>query len=102
MSEKKNVALVFGASGISGWSVTKDCLSYPSTDTFSRVIGLTNRPRSSKECGLPEDERLEIHSGINLRGSLEEVLKEMKDKIPHIEEVTHMYYCGMVCMQPRQ
>lgn len=89
------MALVFGASGISGWSVTKDCLSYPSIDTFSRVIGLTNRPRSVKECGLPEDDRLEIYSGINLRGSLEQVLGGMKEGIPHIEEVTHMYYCGM-------
>lgn len=91
----QNVALVFGASGISGWAVAKNCLSYPSTETFRRVIALTNRPRSQKECGLPYDDRIELYSGINLRGSLDEVLGGLMEKIPHLEEVTHMYYCGM-------
>ena len=98
MSEEKKVALVFGASGISGWAVTNDCLSYPSTNTFSRIIALTNRPRSLKECGFPEDDRLEIYSGVNLRGSLEQVLEGMKENISHINEVTHMYYCGTFCI----
>lgn len=95
MGSSQNVALVFGASGISGWAVAKNCLSYPSTETFRRVIALTNRPRSQKECGLPDDDRIELYSGINLRGSLDEVLKGMMENIPHLEEVTHMYYCGM-------
>lgn len=95
MGGSQKVALVFGASGISGWAVAKNCLSYPSTETFRRVIALTNRPRSQKECGLPDDDRIELYSGINLRGSLDEVLKGMMENIPHLEEVTHMYYCGM-------
>ena len=95
MGDNQKVALVFGASGISGWAVAQSCLSYPSTGTFRRVVALTNRPRSLKECGLPEDNRLELYSGINLRGSLDEVLERMKENIPHLEEVTHMYYCGM-------
>lgn len=94
MESANNVALVFGASGISGWAVTKNLLSYPSANTFRRIIALANRPRSLAECGLPPDPRLELYSGINLRDSLEEVLEGMKGKIPNVTEVTHMYYCA--------
>lgn len=94
-AESKNVALVFGASGISGWAVTKNLLSYPTATTFSRVIGLTNRPVDLENSQLPtDDSRLEIYSGINLRGELSEVVALMKDKIPNVDQVTHMYYCG--------
>ncbi|KAJ5279022.1 hypothetical protein N7478_004394 [Penicillium angulare] len=92
MTESKNVALVFGASGISGWAVTKCSLSYPTPTTFDRVIGLTNRPLSLEKSGLPQDPRLELHSGINLRGSLDEVLSQLEDEISNLEEVTHVYY----------
>lgn len=92
-SEPKNVALVFGASGISGWAVAKNVLSYPTSTTFARVIGLTHRPRTVEESGLPRDPRLELHSGINLRSSLDEVLEQLQ-KIPNVDEVTHVYYLG--------
>lgn len=94
MEDSNSVALVFGASGISGWAVTKNLLSYPSASTFRRLIALTNRPRSLAECGLPPDPRLELYFGINLRGRLEEILEEMRGKVPNLNEVTHMYYCG--------
>lgn len=94
MNDNSNVALVFGASGISGWAVTKNLLSYPSANTFSRIIALTNRPRLLSECRLPHDPRLELYSGVNLRGSLEKVLAEM-GAVPNLNKVTHMYYCGM-------
>lgn len=99
MEHNHNVALVFGASGISGWAVTKNLLSYPTANTFRRIIALTNRPRSLAENGLPQDPRLELYSGIDLRGSLEEVLEGMKGKIPSLSEVTHMYYCGKMSMK---
>lgn len=90
-----NVALVFGASGISGWALTKNLLSYPAATTFSRIIGLTNRVMDVKNNQLPiEDPRLEFYSGINLRGDLSSVIDEMKGTVPRLEEVTHMYYCG--------
>jgi hypothetical protein len=94
MVETKNVALVFGASGISGWAVTKCALSYPTPTTFDRVIGLTNRPLPLEKSGLPDDPRLELHSGVNLRGSLNEVLSQLQEKVPHLEDVTHVYYLG--------
>lgn len=95
MTDSKRVALVFRASGISGWAVTKNLLSYPSAATFSRVIGLTNRPRSLADSGLPPDPRLELYSGIDLRGDLDQVKAQMREKIPRLKEVTHMYYCGL-------
>lgn len=98
MEGSNNVALVFGASGISGWAVTKNLLSYPTANTFRRIIALKNRPRSLAECGLPPDPRLERYSSINLRGTLEEVLEGMNGKIPNLNEVTHMYYCGKLLM----
>lgn len=93
MDENSHVALVFGASGISGWAATKNLLSYPSASTFGRIITLTNHPRSFSEFGLPHDPRLQLYSGINLRGRLEQVLAEM-GKIPNLNGVTHMYYYG--------
>lgn len=94
MVEAKNVALVFGASGISGWAVTKCALSYPTPATFDRVIGLTNRPLPLEKSGLPQDPRLELHHGVYLRGSLDEVMSQLRDKVPNLEDVTHVYYLG--------
>lgn len=95
MANEKNVALVFGASGISGWAITRNLLSYPTPTTFSRVIGLTNRPMSIEEGKFPEDPRLELHSGIDLRGDLVRVKEQMQEKIIRLEEVTHVYYGGL-------
>ncbi|RDH35148.1 hypothetical protein BDQ94DRAFT_168820 [Aspergillus welwitschiae] len=86
------VALVFGASGISGWAVTRSLLEYPTRSTFSRVIGLTHRPQTRGQLGLPDDPRLEVYSGINLRGSLDKVMTQMRETIPQLDQVTHVYY----------
>lgn len=88
-----NVALVFGASGISGWAVAKNALSYPTPTTFSRVISLTNRPKTVEESGLPKDPRLELYSGVNLRTDLGNVIGLLQG-IPNLDEVTHVYYLG--------
>ncbi|KAL2784210.1 hypothetical protein BJX66DRAFT_317025 [Aspergillus keveii] len=92
MAEPNNVALVFGASGISGWAVTKCALSYPTPTTFARVIGLTNRPLPLEKSGLPQNSRLELYSGVNLRASLDEVLAKLQETVPNLEDVTHVYY----------
>ncbi|CAI7629992.1 unnamed protein product [Penicillium palitans] len=92
MAELKNVALIFGASGISGWAVTKCALSYPTPTTFDRVIGLTNRPLPLEKSGLPNDTRLELHYGVNLRENLDVVLSQLQEKVPNLEDVTHVYY----------
>jgi hypothetical protein len=95
MTDVKKVALVFGASGISGWAVTKNLLSYPTATTLDRVIGLMHRPRTIAETGLPQDPRLELYSGVDLRANFETVKKQMQERIPDLNQVTHVYYLGM-------
>jgi hypothetical protein len=85
-------ALVFGASGVTGHAIIKTLLSYPTPTTFSRVIGLTNRPLSSAIARLPEDERLELYSEINLLEREKSLLQ--LQHIPGIQQVTHVYYAA--------
>lgn len=95
MADTTKVALVFGASGISGWALAKNLLSYPTPTTFDRVIGLTHRPRTIVESGLPQDLRLELYSGVDLRTDLDTVKRQMQERVPDLNQVTHVYYCGM-------
>jgi hypothetical protein len=85
-------ALVFGASGVTGHGIIKSLLSYPTPTTFARVIGLTNRPLSSATARLPEDERLELYSEINLLERQTSLLQ--LQHIPGIQQVTHVYYAA--------
>lgn len=87
-------ALVFGASGVSGWSFVNEILSdYPSPGTWKKVHALTNRPLSQSQSQWPNDPRLNIVSGIDLlKGSQEDLEAEIKGKIPDVDEVTHVYY----------
>jgi hypothetical protein len=90
-------ALVFGASGITGWAIVKSALEYPTPTTFSRVIGLTNRPLSLKDSFLPPDPRLSLKSGIDLSGDVESIVKALKE-IDNVEKTTHVYFTGeFVC-----
>ncbi|KAF1936756.1 hypothetical protein EJ02DRAFT_438322 [Clathrospora elynae] len=87
-------ALVFGASGITGWSFINEILSdYPAKNTWKRAHALTNRPLSQEKSQWPSDPRLNIVSGIDLLTNSQESLeKELTEKIPEIGEVTHVYY----------
>jgi nucleoside-diphosphate-sugar epimerase len=84
-------ALVFGASGITGWAVVREALQYPTSTTFDRIIGLTNRPLTKSEAILPEDERLELHSNVDLSAGVSAVEARLK-RIDGIEGVTHVYF----------
>lgn len=92
---KEKHALVFGASGISGNSLCRQLLQYPSKDTWARVIACSNRPVAKKNAQLPEDPRLELVHGIDLSSELEDVKSKMKEKIKNIEKVTHVFYMGL-------
>jgi len=85
-------ALVFGASGVTGHGIIKALLSYPNPTTFSRVVGLTNRPLSSSVARLPNDERLELYSEINLLEREKSLLQ--LQHVPGIQQVTHVYYAA--------
>lgn len=87
-------ALVFGASGVTGWSFINEILSdYPKSGTWKRAHALTNRPLSQEQSQWPNDPRLNIVSGIDLlANSQADLEKELNSKIPDINEVTHVYY----------
>lgn len=87
-------ALIFGASGVTGWAFVNEILNdYPKKGTWTKVHALTNRPLSLEDSKWPKDSRLNIVSGIDLlKGSQEELEKTMKEKIEGVEEVTHVYY----------
>ena len=95
MYEKK-VALVFGASGVTGWSFVNEILNdCPQRGVWNGVYALTNRPLSRKQSQWPDDDRLTIVSGVDLlEGGQEDLDKTMKEKVPGIENVTHLIYLG--------
>jgi hypothetical protein len=87
-------ALVFGASGVTGWSFINEILNdYPEKNVWKRVHALTNRPLSQEQSQWPKDPRLNIVSGIDLlEGSQEALESTIKERIPDVAEVTHVYY----------
>jgi hypothetical protein len=89
-----SVAVVFGASGISGWGITRALLDAESKDAFSHIIALTNRPLSLAESGFKDDGRLHLQSGIDLQENVDEVIVKLRDSIPGIDKATHVFYTG--------
>ncbi|EON67357.1 hypothetical protein W97_06610 [Coniosporium apollinis CBS 100218] len=87
-------ALIFGASGVSGWSFVNEILhDYPKEGTWDKVHALTNRPLKKEDSHWPDDTRLNIVSGIDLlKGSQEELEDEIRSKADGVEKVTHVYY----------
>jgi hypothetical protein len=86
-------ALVFGASGITGWAITNSALTYPTSTTFTRVVGLTSRTLSLKDSGFPSDPRLQLYSGLDLSQDTETITQHLK-KIDRIDEITHVYFAS--------
>ena len=75
-------ALVLAASGISGWAIVRECLSYSSTASFTRVIALSNKPLEKTDFLLPEEaetEKLELYSGIDLSKGVDPTVKSLSD-----------------------
>ena len=96
MAPTGNHALVYGASGISGWAIVNAILNgYPSKDAFTKVSALVNRPLTREMALWPDDPRLQIVSGIDLlKGSQEDLKKTIKENVKDIESVTQVYfYC---------
>ncbi|CAG8951389.1 hypothetical protein HYFRA_00007301 [Hymenoscyphus fraxineus] len=86
-------ALVFGASGVTGWALVNEILhDYPKKGNWSKVHALTNRPLSQSDSFWPKDDRLNIVSGIDLlQGTQEEVVAKLSE-IEGVSDVTHVYY----------
>ncbi|KAE8395911.1 hypothetical protein BDV23DRAFT_82163 [Aspergillus alliaceus] len=96
MTAQGKHALIFGASGISGWSLMKQCLSYPTPSTFAHITGLCNRTADKQSLMLPDDPRLNIVSGIDLTAPHERVVSELKKKVPGVEEVDIVFFCAYI------
>jgi hypothetical protein len=99
MAQTGKHALIFGASGISGWSLLNQALQYPTPTSFNRVTGLCNRPWTSKDAYLPDDQRLNIVSGIDLTQSVEAVKAQLKEKVEDVESVDVVFFCGMYLLR---
>jgi hypothetical protein len=94
MTEGK-VAIIFGASGVSGWSFVNEILNdYPKKGIWSGVLALTNRPLTVEESFWPNDDRLSITSGINLLDDDQETIEKKLREIGGIKNVTHLIYLG--------
>jgi hypothetical protein len=94
-SPENNQALVLGASGITGWAIVKEALSYPTPTTFSRVIGLTSRPLAIEDSGLPKDPRLELYVNLDLSKDVAGIVTYLQ-AIPEIQNITHVYFAAYV------
>ncbi|KAM0262568.1 hypothetical protein ACHAQJ_001613 [Trichoderma viride] len=88
-------ALVFGASGITGWAVLREALEYPTASTFHKVIGLTNRPLDRSKSFLPDDSRLALVHGVDLTASVDDVVAKLAG-IDGIKNVTDVYFAAYV------
>ncbi|KAL5319239.1 hypothetical protein ACEPPN_012289 [Leptodophora sp. 'Broadleaf-Isolate-01'] len=94
-----NHALIFGASGITGWAVTNALIEgYPDETSFSAVTALTNRPLSREAALWPDSNKLQVVSGLDLLtdGGQEGLEAEMKRKIKGIDTVTHVYFFAYI------
>lgn len=89
-------ALIFGASGVSGWAFVNELLhDYPRPGIWKKVHALTNRPLSQAVSLWPNDPRLSLVSGIDLLAGSQEDLETCLGKIAGIDEATHVYYLGI-------
>jgi hypothetical protein len=89
-------AIVFGASGVTGWSFVNEMLhDYPETNVWDSVVAMTNRPLKQEDSLWPNDSRLQIVSGIDLlRDSQENLESALKQKVQDVDKITHVYYLG--------
>lgn len=94
----ENRALIFGASGVSGWAMVNEILEdYPRPGIWGGVVALTNRPLSLEQSQWPRDTRLSIVSGVDiLAGSQQDLEDTLNARVPGIGSITHMIYLGVL------
>ncbi|KAE9400842.1 hypothetical protein BT96DRAFT_919150 [Gymnopus androsaceus JB14] len=93
-----NHALVFGASGLTGWGVVDQLLKgYPEKGTFNRVSALINRPLELAHTGWtidsPGGPKIQLVPYVNLlEGSVDDFANELNSKVESLQTVTHAFY----------
>ena len=88
-------ALVFGASGISGWAILNEITTYPTPTAFARITGLSNRPLTIEQAYLPQDSRLRLINGVDLTKPVSEVVQMLEDKVEDAQTISHVFFTGM-------
>ena len=98
LGASQNQALIFGASGISGWAIVNAILNeYPDDTTFSKVTALTNRPLPPEVAQWPQSDKLEVVSGLDLlTGDQAALDSTMKARIADVDKITHVYFFAYV------
>jgi hypothetical protein len=93
-------AIIFGASGITGWAITNQLLQgYPTPETFSRVTALTNRPLALEDTLWPASDKLLLtQANLMHEGGQEGLEAELKAKVKDIDTVSHVYFFGNVAV----
>ncbi|KAH4936473.1 hypothetical protein HBI39_113210 [Parastagonospora nodorum] len=96
-ADSKFHALVIGASGIIGWSVVDQLLQpYPSSSPLQKVTALVNRPLELRDSfwptGTADRPELALVSGVNLLCNDAEFEDLLKEKVPDVRNVSHVYY----------
>ncbi|KAF8855381.1 hypothetical protein BDZ45DRAFT_793509 [Acephala macrosclerotiorum] len=87
--------LVLRASGITGWAIMNSALSYPTTTTFSRVVGLISHSLSLKDSRFPADPRLQLYSRLDLPQDAKAITEYLR-KIENIDQITHVFFAAYV------
>lgn len=101
-----NHALVFGASGLTGWGVVDQLLKgYPEKGTFNRVSALINRPLELAHTGWtidsPGGPKIQLVPHVNLlEGSVDDFANELNSKVESLQTVTHAFYFGIPFLLP--
>ncbi|RFU72859.1 hypothetical protein TARUN_9396 [Trichoderma arundinaceum] len=97
-STKSSQAIIFGASGISGWAIARAAVLSKAPFDFSNVIALTSRPLPLRDSGLPDDPKLKLRSGLDLTKGVDAVTQFLS-QIEGIENTTHVYFTGLSLSQ---
>lgn len=92
-------ALVVGASGLIGWAVVNQLLQpYPSPIPLRKITALVNRPLRVEDALWSEEEpgraNLALVSGVDLLCNDDEFANMLKERVPDIETITHVFYFG--------
>lgn len=92
-------ALVYGASGITGWAIVNQILNgFPTPDTFASVTALTNRPLPAEAAQWPASPKLQVVSGVDILNPKGQAAldAELKEKVKNIKEITHVYFFAYI------
>ncbi|KAF1365620.1 hypothetical protein EJ07DRAFT_170305 [Lizonia empirigonia] len=89
-------ALIFGASGISGWALLNEITKYPTPTSFAKITGLSNRPLTVEQAYLAHDSRLNLINGIDLTKPVPEVVQMLKDKVENAHTISHVFFTAYI------